>query len=403
MKRRSFKTVLSVLLAAMMIVSAMTLAVSAAGETANEISSISDIESGSQYVIVASNGKAMTTFVGGDNPWVLAESVTAENGAISNVADNLKWTITVSNEGGVDYAKLTDSNGVTIAPKGGNNNGVKEADYKWIISDNGGEGFTFKGVDSDTVILASNEGSDGKFRGYKTSTVSGNATGYPSVFALYEIASSGSGSTGGTTPTPTPDPIEFPDNFAIKHVADNKYVTGTKYVYTSNSGSVKDELELATDVTGGLVFTVVENSDDTVSFKAGDKYLYADGTNVRIVDAEGDNTKFVVEEANNGYYIKCANATFNNKAQYLEVYGGCLTCYSMGSNTDLFIFTFEEVTVGNQGGNEGGNTGNEGGNTGNQGGSAATGDATVAFVGMAVIAIVAIAGAYAAKKRNIAE
>ena len=134
----------------------------------------------------------------------------------------------------------------------------------------------------------------------------------------------------------------------IKNVADAKYATGTEYKYTSSSGSVKMELTLTENKANALAYTMIENADGTVSFKTDDGYfLSCDATNVEFVTAESDYTKFVLEVADGGYYIKCAVANYNGKAQYLEVYSGYLTCYGMGSNTDLYIFALEDATGAN--------------------------------------------------------
>lgn len=126
-----------------------------------------------------------------------------------------------------------------------------------------------------------------------------------------------------------------------------KYITGKHYLYTSSSGSQKWELELTEVLAEALAITVVENDDNTVSFVAEGKYLFCDATNVKFVDTQDDNTKFVLEPTSNGVFIKCAVANFNGKAQYLEVYKGYLTCYSMNESSDPAIFTFSFVDADN--------------------------------------------------------
>ena len=114
------------------------------------------------------------------------------------------WDVTVNG----DVAKLTDSNGVTIAPKGGNNNGIKAADYEWKVEFTDGT-FRFLGQGSDTVILASNTDSQygNKFRGYKSTTVGNYPDSYPSYFTLYKLDSGSS--TEPTDPAPSdPAPSE---------------------------------------------------------------------------------------------------------------------------------------------------------------------------------------------------
>ena len=144
---------------------------------------------------------------------------------------------------------------------------------------------------------------------------------------------------GGTTPD-TPDTPNTLDTFVLKN--QSNYVTDKSYTYTSSSGNTKQELELCSNKSDAVSLKYVDNGDGTVSFKAGDKFLYANGTDVKFVTAEDDNTKFVLEEAANGYFIKCATATYNGNPQYLEVYSGYLTCFGMNaSNASIYTFTFE--------------------------------------------------------------
>lgn len=132
---------------------------------------------------------------------------------------------------------------------------------------------------------------------------------------------------------------------ALAYPAENKYITGEHYLYTSSSGSSKYELVLSENKADALAMEVIENGDDTVSFKAGNMYLFCDATHVKFVEAQDDNTKFVLEAAdtNGGYFIKCAVANYNGKPQYLEVYKGYLTCYGMGDPT-IYTFKLEDAT-----------------------------------------------------------
>ena len=165
--------------------------------------------------------------------------------------------------------------------------------------------------------------------------------------------------SGDNTDTPdTPDtptaPAEIPEYLVLKN--GSSYVTSTPYTYTSSSGSSKDQLTLSTNKSDALTLQVIKNSDNTVTLKADNKYLYADGTHVRLVDSEGDNTKFIFEQNGSGYFVKCAKATYNGNPQYLEIYKGYLTCYGMGADASIYTFTLEAsdnapVTPG-PGGNE---------------------------------------------------
>ncbi len=127
------------------------------------------------------------------------------------------------------------------------------------------------------------------------------------------------------------------DKVVIKLPKDGSYTTGTEYLYTDKN---KMELVLSATKAEAIAFTMIENADNTVTFKTDDNYyLFCDATSVEFATAESDYTKFVLEATDGGYFIKCAVANYNGKAQYLEVYKGYLTCYGMGD--DLTIYTFE--------------------------------------------------------------
>ena len=145
---------------------------------------------------------------------------------------------------------------------------------------------------------------------------------------------------GDDTPTTPSNPTQIPEYLVIKN--DSKYVTDKTHNYTTSSGKAKVELELTDNKSEAATFQYIKNSDNTISFKADSGYLYADGTDVKFVDTMGSNTKFVLEDIGSGYYVKCANATYNGKPQYLEIYAGHLTCYGMGTNTAIYTFTFEQ-------------------------------------------------------------
>ena len=131
-----------------------------------------------------------------DGSWVTAVEA-------ANAATDAVWTLTVTG----DSVTLTDANGVSVAPKGGNNNGIKQGDYDWVWSFNNGK-FTFSGQDSDTVVLASNttkNTGENRFRAYKTTTVNRNPDQYPSEFTLYQLTDGGS-VTPGTVAAPQASP-----------------------------------------------------------------------------------------------------------------------------------------------------------------------------------------------------
>lgn len=136
----------------------------------------------------------------------------------------------------------------------------------------------------------------------------------------------------------------------------SKYLTSELYEYTNKNGSKKWEIVVSEDSNDAVVFMVMDNGDNTVSLIAFDfitfdsSFLYCDGTNVMYISLEeledgDDNYKFTLETTDGGYFIK-SNAVYSNKAQYLEVYGGYVTCYGMNAaDPSIFLFTIDEIDL----------------------------------------------------------
>ena len=148
-----------------------------------KVTDASQLTSG-KYVLVVDGGYAPSTYASGwvnvVQPVVSGNQVTDTKGAV--------WTLTVSG----NTVTITDANGVAIAPKGGNANGITNKVYQWAWKFQNGK-FVFTGTGSDTVTLASNGNNTGsnpgnfRFRAYKNTTVSGQADIYPSQFTLYKL------------------------------------------------------------------------------------------------------------------------------------------------------------------------------------------------------------------------
>ncbi len=140
--------------------------------------------------------------------------------------------------------------------------------------------------------------------------------------------------------------IEDDKEVVIFYPADGQYVTSVVYNYTSSSGSTKLELVLSEKKSDAMVLVMKEN-DGKVTFATKDgKYLFCDGTNVNLADAEGEFTLFTLEATEGGTFIK-SNAFYNGnpeKPQYLEVYNGYLTCYGMNAEkANIYTFTLEDA------------------------------------------------------------
>ena len=123
MKATKGRRLLSALLSLLMLVSLLPISVLAddtATVTATKVTQASELVDG-QYVLVTDSGYAPGVL---DGTWLTAAAVTADENVVT-VDPALLWTVTV----GTDGIKLKDSSGNTIAPKGGNNNGIQSGDY----------------------------------------------------------------------------------------------------------------------------------------------------------------------------------------------------------------------------------------------------------------------------------
>lgn len=121
MKKHSVR-LLALLLAVVMVLSVMPTMALAEGEakTFAKVTSADGLTTG-QYVLVVDTGYAMGEYDNGKNPWITAVEPSIANGKIENPTAGI-WTLTVSNDGVI----MTDAKGTSIAPKGGNNNGISK-------------------------------------------------------------------------------------------------------------------------------------------------------------------------------------------------------------------------------------------------------------------------------------
>lgn len=178
------KRLLAIFLVALMLVSMLPATAAAADEGVyKKISSMDELTTG-KYVMILDTGYAPGSL---DGTWVTAVQPSVTDGSVTDPTTGV-WTLTVSGSS----VKLTDANGVSIAPKGGDSNGIKSGDYNWEVRIEGGK-FSFYGTGTDTVTFASNKGSENKFRAYKNTTIN---AGYPYEFTLYKLEG------GSTEPEP---------------------------------------------------------------------------------------------------------------------------------------------------------------------------------------------------------
>ncbi|MGM9626707.1 MAG: chitobiase/beta-hexosaminidase C-terminal domain-containing protein, partial [Faecousia sp.] len=268
-----------------------------------KISSMEELVSG-KYVLVASNGYAPTTL---DSGWILAEAVTPADGKIVNPADNLVWTVTVDGSG----VTLTDSNGVSIAPKGGNNNGIVSGSYSWAVTCTDGV-FQFAGQGSDTVLLASNTVSANKFRAYKTATVSGNPNGYPSEFTLYKLEPARE--SGVVTDLST---LQDGDTVVVFNPA-NAVALSTSYTGYYNQGTAVTLTDgVLTGYTDADIWTLGINEDGTYTFSTVEGKKLSMGASYTSTPLDDVNVDWNITAAETKDCVYIQNAARGN---YLEWY-----------------------------------------------------------------------------------
>ena len=341
MKRRTGRRILSVLLALVMMLSLLPASVFASDTvTARKISSADQLTSG-QYVLVNEAGYAPTVLDGG---WVTPTAVTASGDTVE-VAPSLLWTITVT-DGGVT---LTDSKRQTIAPKGGDANGIKSGSYTWTAACSGGT-FTFAGQDTDTVTFSGNStptSGENRFRAYKNSTVTGKySSSYPCHFTLYKY-------DAAPAPDPTPDTLRLTQVSELKDGMEVVFyypegktaISGTadgKKLAAAETAQTTDGLTVAKDA--GTVFTVSVDANGSYTFLQGGKYLTAGatGNSLSLADTPSDYSLWTLETTDGGFFIRSVNAQYSGNAQYVEFYNG-FTVYGMNANKKN-IYTFQLFT-----------------------------------------------------------
>ena len=306
------RRMLALLLTAVMVVTMLPAVAWATGDsTYTRISSMEELVTG-KYVMAVGTDYGPGVL---DGTWVSAQAITSSSdNQVVNPAANTVWDITV----GDSVVTLTDSNGVTIAPKGGNNNGIQSGAYSWGVTCSETGTFQFAGHGEDTVILASNKGSENKFRAYKSATVSGNPAGYPSDFTLYKL------DEGSSEPDPTPDPDPEPEGpltdgarVVIYNPANGKSLSTTYNGYYNMGTDVTISEGTLSGFTAADVWTVGVNADGTYTFATADGKKLSMGASYSSTPLDDINTAWEVSEAEteNCYYIK--NAA---RGMYLEWY-----------------------------------------------------------------------------------
>ena len=261
MKKRTTRC-LALLLAVVMVLSVMPIAMAeetTQTQTYTKVTSAAELTAG-KYVLVTDTGYALGEYDNGKNPWITAITPSVKEDKIENPTAGV-WTLTVDTDGVV----MTDAKGTSIAPKGGNNNGIASGSYKWAASFADGK-FTFAGTGEDTVTLASNASSNHKFRGYKNETIAKQPGGYPCNFTLYKLETAPARENGVVAI----EDIQNGDTVVIFNPANGKTLS-TEYSGFYNKGTdVTLEKGKLTGWTEADLWTVGINEDGTFTFAAKD-------------------------------------------------------------------------------------------------------------------------------------
>ena len=307
MKKRTTRC-LALLLAVVMILSVMPVAMAeGTTQTYTKVTSAAELTTG-KYVLVTDTDYAPDYF---DNGWVLATQPSVVDGKIENPTAGV-WTLTVDTDGVV----MTDAKGTSIAPKGGNTNGIQSGSYKWAASFASGK-FTFAGTGDDTVTLASNKGNGNKFRAYKNSTVNG---GYPHEFTLYKLDAAKEKVAAPTANVA--DGAEIEVGTQIKFAC----ATDGATIYYKTAGTEYQEYTGPISASQIETYTVMAKKDGmndseelVVSVKVYelvDKYVKAEtiATDDKVVIYNAGNGYAVAGKVKSSYYLTPAAATVNENA-----------------------------------------------------------------------------------------
>ena len=318
------------MLALVMILTMLPMGTLAEGTaTYTKISTVEELTSG-KYVMITNTGYAPGVLEG---TWISAVQPTMSGDQLTDPAGAV-WDITVT-DGGV---KLTDSNGVTVAPKEGNNNGILSGDYVWAVSVNDNGEFRFLGQGDDTVTLASNKSSQNRFRAYKNTTIN---AGYPCDFTLYKV----DGETGGEVTDPTEPgnaPIADGDQVVIYNPAYSKALSSNYDGYYNQGTAVTISGETVTGFTEAEVWTVTDNGDGTWSFSFNGQNLgMADSYTSMSLGGKNDKWE-LVENEDGTYYVK--NTVRGAYMEYQDSFGTWSAYYNINAGSEnMFALKFFKV------------------------------------------------------------
>ncbi len=337
MKRKGLsRRLLSVLLTLVMLLSMLPQVVFAAdpkAKTFKKVTSAKELVTG-QYVLVDEKGVSPKELSGG---WVITTKAVTVDGDTATASEGI-WTITVSADGVV----LTDANGKSIAPSGGNTNGIKSASYKWLAAFANGT-FTFSGQGADTVKLAGNTSSENKYKAYKNTTISGNPNGYPCNFTLYKLEEALARPSGVISDLTM---LENGDKVVIFNPSANMALSVNSAGKEFYRAGVAVTLENTNHLTGyeSTELWTVGIKDGKYTFTSADGKKLSMGDSYASIPLNDVNTEWNIESAatEGCFYIK--NAVRDNYLEWFADKNNFSTLPSIGDNEALCAMKLFLVT-----------------------------------------------------------
>ena len=314
------------------------LAADATAKTFKKVKSADELVTG-QYVLVDEKGCSPKELSGN---WVTKTTV-AVNGDTATASEGI-WTITVSADGVV----LTDAGNTSIAPSGGNNNGIKKGDYKWAVAFANGT-FTFSGQGTDTVKLAGNTSFENKYRAYKNTTISGNPNDYPCNFTLYKLDTVPARQSGIVTNLTT---LQDGDKVVVFNPSVKKAMSATA-VATYYRAGVDVTLDAANKLTGygNTELWTLGIKDGKYTFTTADNKKLSMGDRFASIPLDDVNTQWTITAAatEGCFYIK--NVTRGNALKWYSDKGNFSSQKSV-STTDEALFAQQLYLVVDGGGSD---------------------------------------------------
>ena len=324
-----------------MLLSLLPTAVLAADPTAKtfkKVKSADELVTG-QYVLVDEKGCSPKELSGN---WVTKTTV-AVNGDTATASEGI-WTITVSADGVV----LTDAGNTSIAPSGGNKNGIKSGSYKWLAAFANGT-FTFSGQGTDTVKLAGNTSFENKYRAYKNTTVSGNPNDYPCNFTLYKLDTVPARQSGTVTDLTT---LQDGDKVVVFNPSVKKAMSATA-VATYYRAGVDVTLDAANKLTGygNTELWTLGIKDGKYTFTTADNKKLSMGASFASIPLDDVNTQWTITAAatEGCFYIK--NAVRGNVLKWYSDKGNFSSQKSV-SAADEALFAQQLYLVVDDGGSD---------------------------------------------------